>query len=119
MTAQQLTTCHALAEVPVYSFEGDNWSGTIPALEYGGFLPVGSAKMLAGYDGPNYGLARHDDEGGEYGKPIFSFRSLKSVVAEPCTVNAPRTIGLLYICCHLLQRPCSCFLEHLMEFLAT
>ena len=82
MTAQQLTTCHAPAEVPVYSFEGDDWSGTIPALEYGGFLPVGAAKMLPGYDGPNYGLARRDDEGGEYGKPIFSFRFHKSAVPQ-------------------------------------
>lgn len=58
------------AELPVYSFEGDDWSGTIPALEYGGFLPVGAAKMLPGYDGPNYGLARRDDDGGEYGNPL-------------------------------------------------
>lgn len=56
----------------MYSFEGDDWSGTIPALEYGGFLPVGAAKMLPGYDGPNYGLARRDDEGNEYGKPFCS-----------------------------------------------
>lgn len=48
-------------ELPVYSFAGDDWTGAIPALEYGGFLPVGAAKMLPGYSGPDYGLAlRHD-----------------------------------------------------------
>ncbi|DBB11754.1 TPA: hypothetical protein ACH3X3_005919 [Trebouxia sp. C0006] len=48
-------------DLPVYSFDGDDWTGTIPALEYGGFLPVGAAKMLPDYNGPSWGLApRHD-----------------------------------------------------------
>ena len=61
-----ITLLHA--DTPVYSFEGDDWSGTIPALEYGGFLPVGGAKLLPGYDGPHYGLATRDDKNGGYGK---------------------------------------------------
>ena len=52
----------------MYSFDGDDWTGAIPALEYGGFLPIGAAKMLPGYSGPNYGLAPRHDLAFIYGK---------------------------------------------------
>ena len=59
----------AHADLPVYSAEEPpgTWTGTIPALEYGGFLPVGSGMMLPGYSGPFYGLAPRDDVNGDYG----------------------------------------------------
>ena len=95
----------------MYSFEGDDWSGTIPALEYGGFLPVGAAKMLPGYDGPNYGLARRDDEGSDYGKHLvptcaaISFVHIIRLYHDATAAMTDQIATLPMQCPHMLNAP--------------